>query len=330
MRNKAIIDLVQLRENAKNIKNKLGTARFNAVVKADAYGHGGVEIATAIYDLVDSFSVAIPEEGVALRQAGIDKPILVLTEPFAVDLPLCFRYDLSITASRQQTLFMAQEVSSHRKIKVHLKVNTGMNRQGANSNGIEKLVGVLRECPAVVLDGVYSHLRAPENKKITEAQVDKFLLALKGLKDYNVIKHISASGGFLKGLTMDMCRIGLLLYGYKPFDCNFVKVKPIMKVVAPTIEKRKLFKGEGLLYGSDTLNEEKRVSIVRFGYADGLPRQKGELPANRCMDVSAYPSFMKECAVLDANADVLAKRYATIPYEILCNVTKRAERIYLR
>ncbi len=332
MLNKAEINLNVLRENAFNIKNKLGGAAFNAVVKADAYGHGAEVIANAIYNIADSYSVALPEEGVRLRQSGIDKEILVLTPPFGLDCKLYLRYDLTATVCDSQTIFLIDENIPSGKIKAHLKVNTGMNRYGCDLSQVDKILTAATKSGKVKITGIYSHLRSPEDNTLFKRQLDEFLLAYRAVKGYNnsVTAHLSASGGFLKGAYMDMCRIGLLLYGYKPFSSNAVKVKPIMKVYAPTVTKRKILSGEGLLYGDGVLDTDTAVSIVRFGYADGLLRIKADLPANRCMDCSAYYGLKKQVAILDGNADELAKKYGTIPYEILCNVSKRAEKVYLR
>lgn len=110
MLNKAVIDLNVLRNNAKDVKSRLkGGARFNAVVKANAYGHGDAECANALYDLADSFSVALAEEGVKLRRAGIDKEILVLVEPFPEDMPSMVKYALTASVSHIKTLARARQ-----------------------------------------------------------------------------------------------------------------------------------------------------------------------------------------------------------------------------
>lgn len=331
MLNIAKVDLNILQENAFNIKKKLGGAFFNAVVKADAYGHGAEEVANSLHNIVDSFSVAIPEEGVRLRQAGVSKDILVLTSPFPADCKLYERFDLTATVCDAQTVYLLSNAVKG-KVKAHIKINTGMNRYGGDIKDIDKIYSAVAKCGNLDIVGMYSHLRAPEDNLIFKSQLDKFLLAYQAVKGYNnnILAHLSASGGFLKGAYMDMCRIGLLLYGYKPFKSSAVKVKPVMRVYAPTVSKRKLLVGDGLMYGTKTLDTDTSVSVVRFGYADGLPRAKGKLPANRCMDATAYYGFKKNFAVLDGNADVIAKEHSTIPYEVLCNVSKRAEKVYIR
>lgn len=334
MLNRAEVDLNTLVSNAATIKEKLDGARFNAVVKADAYGHGAAEVASAIYPYVDCYSVALPEEGVLLRQSGIDKDILVLTEPNLCDFALCARYNLTVTVSSVAAVKAAAIAAEGKYIKAHVKYNTGMNRYGANDlKTVDEIYSELGKYPNIYPEGFYTHLRAPEKKTVFNLQLDKFSLAYQAVKGYNknTVFHVSASGGFLKGAYFDMCRIGLLLYGYKPFPSGEVDVKPIMRVFAPAVERRYLKSGDGLLYGVRRVKEDTSVSLIRYGYADGLPRAKKKLmPANRCMDVSAYKGVYGEYPVLDGNADLLAKEYGTIPYEILCNAARRAERVYLR
>ena len=332
MLNKAFINLSTLKENALNIKSKLDKeVFFNAVVKADAYGHGAEMIANALYTIVDGFSVALVEEGIALRQSGIDKEILVLNEPFDCDLVRGIEYGLTFSVQSVITANKIAQLSEHmnKTTSVHISVNTGMNREGVDGEfALHNLIQCILNKKSLKLKGVYSHLKDASEKYAVKSQVDKFLLAIKCLNGYNInIRyHISASGGFLVGLNFNMVRIGLLLYGYKPFDSNYISVKPIMNFVCPTVGERKLYKGQSVLYGVNKLESDKNATLLRLGYADGFFRKKGlDLLNNRCMDISAISG---KNLFADFNADIMAKEYGTISYEILTNVTKRAEKIY--
>lgn len=335
MLNKAVIDLGKLRNNAKELKMRLkGGARFNAVVKANAYGHGDAECANALYDIADSFSVALAEEGIKLRRAGIDKEILVLIEPFVSDVPAFVRFSLTASVSRIETLAALNEEAGRQNtfVTAHIKINSGMNRQGVAFDKAEELADAFDRFPRVKLTGIYSHFCAPEDKNALNLQLDKFLLAYKLISGYNrnICAHISASGGYLRGVHLDMCRIGLLLYGYYPFESDFAPVEPVMKVVAPTVAVREAARGEYLLYGSEKLSENQKFSLIRYGYADGLPRKKsGNLLKNRCMDLSAVEGERESVNVLE-NAEKLAEENGTIVYELLCGAANRAERIYLK
>lgn len=338
MLNKAYIDLRKLRENALAIKGKLKKGvKLCAVVKADAYGHGACECANAIYDIADCFAVALVEEAVSLRLSGIDKDILVLIPPFDTDLFSAVRHGLTLSVSKIDTLRKIDTESKRqgRKTKVHIKVDTGMNRQGVKTLAdLKELLTVISRCDGVILDGIFSHFANPSDKQMRKNALDKFLLANTLVKVYNnkVTSHISASGGFLSGVQADMVRVGILLYGYKPFDSDLVTVKPIMRVTAPIVDFRAVKSGESALYGKVIAKADKNLALVRYGYADGLFRKNidGQFN-NRCMDLTAVTEFdcSKEFTVMD-DADVLADRYGTISYEILCRAACRAEKIYLR
>lgn len=335
MLNKAIIDLSLLKENVLNIKSKLNKkVKLNAVVKADAYGHGAEIIASSIYPYVDSYSVALLEEGIALRQVGIDKEILLLIEPFENEIDRAVKYGMTFCVQNAKIVKEIAKASLKEGVisKIHIAVNTGMNREGVDSEReLHLLIQAVLKEKGVKLTGIYSHLACPEEKVQLKKQVGKFLLAIKCARGYNnIVSHLSASGGYLQNLHFDMVRIGILLYGYKPFKSDYVNVTPIMKVYAPTIKTKNIKENSLFLYGEKVLGVKKTSTLIRYGYADGLPRQKGlDLTTNRCMDVSGINGkFNGYYPVLDGNADVIAKEYGTISYEVLVNASKRAEMIY--
>lgn len=346
MLNIAEINLAKLVDNALAVKKLLKpNVKFCAVVKADAYGHGSVKVANALYKIADCFAVAIAEEGIELRRGGIDKEVLVFNPVFEQDLEVAVRYDLTLTVQTEEEVVAISKESKRqgRRTKVQIKYNTGMNRLGVDGiEELEKLAKLIKSSENLILDGMYSHLGAPENKKITKSVVNKFLLANNLVKGYNknALCHLSASGGLLKDIQFDMVRVGILLYGYKPFPTDIIKVERVMKVYAPVLMERKAEAGQTVLYGNDRLKEEKSFKLIRSGYADGLPRAKVQgLVANRCMDVSAVEceqssdrkrnGFNEEWHCVMENADELAKLYQTIPYEILTKATLRAEKIYI-
>ena len=338
MLNVAEINLTTLKNNALAIKKKLKkTTRFCAVVKADAYGHGGVKVASALHSFVDCFAVAISEEGIALRQGGITKDVLVLVpvNEYDIERSVCYRLTLTVTSISDLKIIEEEGKRQNRIVKVHVKYDTGMNRQGVSTlSDLEKIFEYSKKCEHVFLEGIYSHFACPENKKSLNKAVNKFLLAIRLAVGYNnkIIKHISASGGFLQGAEFDMVRIGILLYGYKPYQSDYVSVKPVMKIYSPVIEKRTLKKGDCALYGEKRASKKTNVHIVRYGYADGLFRSETSgLFNNRCMDLSAMvnPTIKKDMAVILANAEEIARKYKTISYEVLTHCASRAERVYV-
>lgn len=338
MLNKAYINLSAIRENAEKVKEILPeTAKLCAVVKADAYGHGAVKTASALYGVADCFAVALVEEGIELRLGGIDKDILVLNRAFGEDIERAAAYDLTLTAVCTADLALAAKESRKqgKTVKVHVKYNTGMNRQGADSVGeLKKMLNFAKENPGVYIDGIYSHYAMPENKVLREAATNKFSVAKRLVKEYNskATAHISASGGFLCGEYFDMVRIGILLYGYKPFASDKIQVTPAMKVIAPVMCSKVIEQGESALYGECFAEKNTRIFVIRYGYADGLPRREicGQYN-NRCMDLTAVTGLDKNAksAEVLSDAEELAKKYGTISYEILTKAALRAEKIYL-
>lgn len=338
MRNIAVIDLRVLKSNAENIKSNLPNGvKFCAVVKADGYGHGGVEVASALYSIVDSFAVALVEEGVALRLAGIDKEILTLIPVKGKALKIAVRYSLSVTVDDFSTLLAVyrESLEQKKKVKIHLAFNTGMNRFGFDESlEIEKAIDFIKDKKEIILEGFYSHLSEPENDIELKKAVDKFLVAKKIVKSYNnkVTCHISASGGFIKGEYHDMVRIGIMLYGYYPFNYNqMVKVSPVMKIYSQVIKNRRLKKGDKVGYGKFRLKADKKVSLIRYGYADGLFRKnRSPFINDRCMDVTAINGTKARYHKVMFDAKKLAEEYDTISYEILVRATARSEKIYIR
>ena len=224
----SVIDLQAIRRNALKIRSVLGKRKFFAVVKADAYGHGGEEVSRAIEDVVDYFCVAIMEEGVKLRVAGVSKPVLVFTPPldgYAVDRAAF--YNLTLTVNSVQTAKLACG------LPCHIKVNTGMNRNGCN---LTDLADVLSALDKSSVSGVYSHLYAPKSAFASERQLALFNAAEKAVKEVcpNSCAHISASGGLLRGgaYLKDGARCGILLYGYA-FTVSSATSTPTVMTHAP-------------------------------------------------------------------------------------------------
>lgn len=335
MLNKAIINTRIIRENAIAAKKLLPTGtRFCAVVKADAYGHGAEKVAAALYGIADCFAVALVEEGLRLRLSGIDKDILVLSRAVFSDYALAARYNLTFTATCIEDIKQMQRFcrGCGETLSVHIKYDTGMHRQGISDLSQLERALFLAENSGVKIEGTYSHYAYPENDYERNKATNAFLLANNLVKRYNnkAICHISASGGALKGEFFDMVRIGILLYGYKPFPAK-INVRPAMKIYAPVIGERILKGGESALYGFCPTDKAVRLSLARYGYADGLPRKNIQgLFNNRCMDVSAYTDMKsgKNFVCVMDDADRIATKYGTVSYEVLTKSAMRTEKIY--
>lgn len=333
MRNRTYIDLRAVRMNARNVKKRLPDGvKLCAVVKADAYGHGACRVAEALFGIADCLAVALPEEGSELRYAGERREILVLSSLQRGDEDTVVRHGLTATVCDREEVCRLQRAceTQGRTVCAHVKLNTGMNRLGTDESGLDALLAAFAVCPLVRLTGVYSHLADPCDAEFTAYQRARFEVLGARVKSFapDATAHLSASGGFLKGIYCDMVRIGILLYGYPPFPDDF-PCRPAMRVTAPVIACRYVRKNERVFYGKQLKKKSGYLSVLRCGYADGFPRRDA---FNRCMDVSAVEKRMKigkECDILKKNANEIAQKYGTISYEVLVNAARRAERIYL-
>lgn len=307
MRNIAEINLKNIERNARAVVNAIPkSTKFCAVVKADAYGHGAPEVAAALYKYADYFAVAITEEAEELRISGIDKDILILCPVAEEDAEKVLRYGLTAAVCNveEMKVLWHEARRQNKTARVHIAFDSGMRRIGAET--IEEVVEMLefsKRHKNVKVTGFFSHFAKPENDRSRKKALDKFLLANKVVKGYNnkIISHISASGGFLKGVYMDMVRIGILLYGYKPFKTDKISVKPAMKIYSREVAEKRVAPFSSALYGDKKTLTAKSLSIVRYGYADGLPREnvKG-LFNNKCMDLCAVVKQKKGGAKANA------------------------------
>lgn len=349
MLNIAYVNLRTLLNNALEIRNALpAKTKFYAVVKADGYGHGAAAVANALYLMTDGFCVASVEEGVLLRHTGIDKEIITLVPTDDEGFRMAIKNDLTLpVASANEARRINCEARRLCKIaKVHIAVNTGMNRFGETVPNLWKIVGEAKSLESLSVTGVFSHFYNPQDDESVKKQTEIFDAAVKTVKEAFpcAVAHIAASGGTIKGAFYDAVRVGLLLYGYYPFKCKLdIKVKPCMNVVSSVVELRRTVSGENALYGDYRIETDEDYAIIRFGYADGLPRREVDGQLNkRCMDVTAvkmggsYNQFSKKTKkngkfyILYKNADELAEKYDTISYDVLTSVAKRAVKIYLR
>lgn len=319
----SIVNLRAIRLNALNIRSRIQNKKFFAVVKAEAYGHGAIEVARYIEDIVDGFCVAIVDEGAALRVAGISKPVLVLTPPMDKDDVLrAGFYNLTVTVNSVRTARLASG------LLCHIKINTGMNRHGCALN---ELPAVLNALDLNTVEGVYSHLYAPKNASASLKQLSVFNCAEALIREKvpHICAHIAASGGLLRGgdFLKDGVRCGILLYGYAPYGFDASGFTPALKVYARRTQTTD-FIGGGVGYNRAQKNY-KTLSTYRLGYADGFRRTVPLGEKNLCMDAFIKRGGKKtECILCDAAA--YAKRAGTIPYEVLTSITRRSEIIYER
>jgi alanine racemase len=321
------------------------------VVKANAYGHGGVEIAYALSDIADVFATALIDEAIAIRDGVCGKDILVFTPPLTEEEGYAIginRFIGSVTSLKTARLLVRVAKKYDLPIRVHLKVNTGMNRYGMRVQELGKVCKLFEAEKRVQVEGIYSHLHTCAIEQ-AEAQREKFLRAVDLCKRHFpwVVAHLSATYGSLLGekYAFDMTRVGLGLYGYLPINPATERaglawtpdLKKGMQILAPVVESRK-YAGGGAGYGTpDALRKGERIFVCRYGYADGFLRKKENgtkncetLVNNLCMDACIHKGEKKagESLPVLEDADEIAERASTISYEVLCAATRRAECIY--
>lgn len=322
----SVINLAAIRHNALLVKSMLCGKKFFAVVKADGYGHGAVEVARQIEDIVDGFCVAIIDEGIQLVVGGITKPILVFAPPLdKYDVYRAQFYCLQLTVNSQTT---ASLVGS---CPCHIKINTGMNRYGCNLSDLD---GVIKKLKSNQIVGVYSHLYAAENEGECQKQLAVFKEAERKVKDKCgcVIAHLAASGGILRGgdYLMDGARCGIMLYGYSPCGFKQEGLQPALKVYARLAQQTIPF-GDGIGYN---IADKKYTQLFtyRLGYADGFWRGVPLGNKTLCMDafISSTQPQKEGLIPIFTDADEYAKTCGTISYEVLCSVTRRSQKIYER
>ena len=316
-----------------------------AVVKANAYGHGAEFVVNALESYADCFAVALLSEALEIRLSACGKDILVFTPPITEMEALAFIDNGFIaTVESLSTAKLLTKVCRERQkpARVHLKINTGMNRYGLDLTELDSVCELLTAEGVVQVQGVYSHLYA-YSLRCAYGQKALFEQALARAKEYfpNVTAHLGGTYGALLGreFLYDMARIGIGLYGYLPDGAqdmrNIPTLRKGMTVYAPVVATRSYaFGGAG--YGSPlvTPNVGDELCVCRYGYADGFLRSfnngvfgwKAQIN-NLCMDACLRKSSLKQGSWVPVLVDAAetARNAATISYEVLCAATRRAE-----
>lgn len=321
----AVISLKRIRENARIIRRAAG-APLIAVVKDDAYGHGAERVALALHGVADAFAVSTADEGAMLRCAGVTEEILVLTPPLGKEEVLrisAYGLTASITSFFVLKIALAAVEEAHIPLRVHIAVNTGMNRYGFQVNRLKE---VLKKTGRFSVEGVYSHLYMPSSEIDADAQIKLFKKAVGIVKAVypDAKSHLAATGGVLAGIEADRARAGIALYGYAPEGFSLPKVRPAMKIYATVAHNgRTVGRGFGYRIREDT---PKFAHTLRMGYGDGFFREGGKL----CMDATVLEGSggTGERRLVLRSVTEYARRNGTTEYEALVNVSRRADKSY--
>jgi alanine racemase len=277
------VDLAAIGRNAAALADLVGGAtRLCPVVKANAYGHGAVEVARAIEGMqpVWGFAVACAEEAMDLREAGIVKPILILgpPPPEGAVVPARAGVSFGVGDERDIELLAGQIASIHTVVSVHLKVNTGMCRMGVMPEEVPQALEALRSTP-LHLSGIYSHFATAEDsdRGFAQEQTAAFQAALRHVPTGRVVRHLANSAGLARfpEARFDMVRPGAALYGLNPGVPaeQMPALVPALRLVARVAAAKRLPKGCTVGYGQGFRAQRPcMIALVPVGYADGYPR----------------------------------------------------------
>ncbi|HIX30142.1 MAG TPA: alanine racemase [Candidatus Blautia stercoravium] len=368
----ANIDLDAIAYNLENMKKNLkkGT-QIIAVLKADGYGHGAVPLAKEIesYPYIWGIAVATVEEGMELRQAGIQKPILILGYTYEEDYDRIVREDFRPTVFK---LSMAEKLSraatrAGKTLKIHIKIDTGMTRIGYRSpqEDIPEIVKISR-LPGLEAEGIFTHFaRADENDVFPAArQLEKFLKFLAGLEKAGVtfpLRHCSNSAGIIRmpDANLDAVRAGIILYGLYPseeVEKEPVPLKAAMELKSHIAYIKTVEPGVEISYGGTfTTTEPTKVATIPVGYADGYSRglsnkgsvlirgRRAPILGRVCMDQFMVDvTHIPEAAELDEvtllgkdgedciTMEELGNLSGRFNYEFACCISKRVPRVYYK
>ncbi len=358
------VDLGAIRHNVAVLRREVQPAALCVVVKADGYGHGDVPVAEAALEAgADWLAVALVEEGVRLREAGVDAPVLLLSELANADASQVVRWRLTPTAYRRDFL-EALEGAATEPVPVHLKVDTGMHRVGCDPADAARLAKHIVAAPKLELAGLWTHFAvAEEDEDFTQRQLAALhacrdALAAQGWEPGMVHAANTAGGVLYEWARADMVRAGLGVYGLRPAPHvgAGLDLRPAMRVVSHVAMVKRLPAGARPSYGRRReLHRATTVATVPVGYADGVARrlpdeggavlvggQRRYFAGNVTMDQIVIDVGDDEVAVGDevvilgrqggeeVSADEWAERLGTINYEIVCGFGPRLPRRYRR
>jgi alanine racemase len=360
------VNLDNLRFNLAGLRKLIKKdVKVCCVLKADSYSCGSVEVAEALEkENVDYFAVAKPEEGLELRHSGVATPILVLGYITEGSVREAISLNLTFTVYSYDTAVKIDEVASSLglRAKVHVKIDSGMNRIGfkPTEESIEDIVKISK-LKNIELEGLYTHFATADetDKTKSKMQLKNYLFVVYGLKARGVsapIEHVSNSAATidLPEANFNMVRPGIMLYGHYPSEEVFkdrVELKPVLKFKSTITNIKTIEKGDGISYGfTYTAEKTETIATVAVGYADGFTRIqknpkiliKGEMcdvVGRICMD-QLMVRIDKDLDIKvgdevilfgegEATAERIAKDLGTINYEVLCMISRRVDRVYM-
>jgi len=362
----AEVDVTRLERNLAAIRARVAPAGVMLVVKANAYGHGLKEVACRIGPQADYLGVAVLEEGIYLREAGVRTPILALGGIWGDQIPAYLEHDLTLTAPSVERLEQIDQAAAAtgRKARVHLKIDTGMERIGVHYYNAGSLLEAALGCSHIIVEGIFSHFANADSADLSHArlQLERFEEVLRFYEKRSLplpMRHMANSGAILQlpEANFDLVRPGILFYGVYPSAeaARTVRVEPALAWKSRVVYFKVVQPGHPVSYGSTWQSDAPvRVVTVPVGYGDGYFRRmsnqaqviiggcKYPQVGRLCMDqvmvnIGSASAFNGDEVVLVGEAasgeritvEDLAGWAGTVPYEILTNINTRVPRIYL-
>ncbi len=345
-----IVDLDNIRSNLDFLRKRAGgTAGVMAVVKANAYGHGSVEVVRALGDRVEWLAVNDVEEGIELREAGIELPILVFGVPEEGNAEAYVSHNLTATVSRPVHFDLLEKGTGY-----HLNFDTGMGRLGLLPGEVHAVREKMDQYDGLNCTGIYTHLAtadAPESEKAYR-QLEQFRQLRAKFPD-GLRTHVGNTGGALyyEGSVFDLVRVGIGLYGYPPSPADVEGLKPALAWKSRLVQVKPVARGDTVSYGGRwQAPGDGFIGVVPVGYGDGLRRAlsgkihvriEGEpYPQVGTITMNYFMVFLgkdkidpgTEVTILDTErltAGKMAQKLDTISYEILVSIDRRITRRYL-
>ena len=337
-----------------------------AVIKADGYGHGSIMCAPTLLACgVKEFGVASIDEGIELRENKITNPILVLGASPLWAFENAIKYDIAVSIFNEEHLNTAEQLSKRlkKKLKVHIKLDTGMNRIGLTYDNAQNFTQKALLADYLDIKGIFTHFADVENKELFNKQIEKFNKIIEPnkseFKKRKIKVHCLNSPGIYEypEYSYDMVRMGVSMWGLTPFsedNSKFKDMLPVMGLKGRITNIHTLKKGDGISYGHTYIaDKDIKVATIPIGYADGLARKlSGNIKAvlngkticqigRITMDQTMFDVSDIDCSIGDIitligeenkedNIDSWASKLDTINYEIICRLKMRLARIYVR
>lgn len=355
------INIGNLEHNIREIKKFVPKGKkLLGVVKADAYGHGAVMLApTILASGIDMLGVASIDEGVDLRNANINCEILVLGAVPVWAVESAVNADLSISIFSKGHIDACKKAYERtgKKPKVHIKIDTGMNRIGVSAEDAVDFIKEVQDSNFIDLQGIFTHFAMAEDLQETDNQISKWQKIINQIDTTNLLLHVQNTAGTLcyDIENTNMCRVGISLYGLAPdFPQNSnikINLKPLISLKGRIVNIHEMQKGEGVSYSHTYKADQTRnIATIPVGYADGVERalsnkingyidnSKARQVGNITMDQMMFDVTDIDCVIGDVitlldethSVDEWASILNTINYELTCRLKVRLPRVYTR